>query len=204
MSDSDMLAAALLGPADYAHACVDRVVRGQQAPPAPDHPLYACSAACFVSIKKHGQLRGCIGTLAPSEPDLGREIARNARAAAFDDPRFAPVREDELGALVCTVDILSPSVPCTFADLDPARYGVIVRSGWRRGVLLPDLQGVDSVEAQVGIAQQKAGIHPGEPCDLERFCVTRCREGESADAALAAETETAGGLAAACDGEVDG
>jgi AmmeMemoRadiSam system protein A len=174
-----------LGPADYARACVDQLVRRRPAPPAPDHPLYARRAACFVTLKKHGELRGCIGTLAPSELSLGREIARNARSAAFDDPRFPPVHPDELEAVTCSVDVLSPSEPCAYADLDPSRYGVIVRSGWRRGVLLPDLQGVDTPAVQVRIAAQKAGIEPGEPCELERFTVTRCREGESADAVLA-------------------
>ena len=174
------------GAADYARVCVDHAVRGQRVPLAPEHPLYRLRAACFVSLKKGGDLRGCIGTLTPAEADLGREIPRNARAAAFQDPRFAPVREDELGALVCTVDVLSPSEPCSAADLDPARYGVVVLSGSRRGVLLPDLEGVDTVAAQVGIARQKAGIHPGARCDLERFTVTRCREGEAADATHAA------------------
>jgi len=186
------------GAADYARLCVDQLVRGQKVPAAPDHPVYELRAACFVSLKKSGELRGCIGTLTPADADLGREIARNARAAAFEDPRFAAVREDELQALVCTVDILSPSSPCSAAELDPARYGVIVLRDSRRGVLLPDLEGVDTVEAQVGIARQKAGIRPGERCDLERFTVTRCREGDSADAVRAAIAATAH------DGEVDG
>lgn len=186
------------GAADYGRDCVEHLVRGQEVPSAPDHPLYRLRAACFVSLKKDGALRGCIGTLTPAEADLGYEIARNARAAAFHDPRFAPVREAELGALVYTVDILSPSEPCSHADLDPAHYGVIVLSGSRRGVLLPDLEGVDTVEAQVGIARQKAGIRPGERCDLERFTVTRCREGEAADTIHAALRATVH------DGEVDG
>lgn len=189
------------GPADYARSCVGHLVAGQRAPRPPDHPLYAIRAACFVTLKKRGELRGCVGTLAPVEPDLGREIMRNARSSAFDDPRFEPVGVDELEALHCSVDILSPSEACSYADLDPARYGVIVRSGLRRGVLLPDLQGVDSPEVQVRIAQQKAGIHPLETCDLERFCVTRCREGESADAVLERLHED-GNQAASC-AEVD-
>ena len=186
------------GAADYARACVSQLVRGRKVPRAPDHPLYDVRAACFVSLKKGGGLRGCIGTLTPAEADLGHEIARNACSAAFEDPRFVPVREDELEALACTVDILSPSEPCSYAELDPAHYGVIVRSGSRRGLLLPDLEGVDTVEDQVGIARQKAGIRPGERCDLERFTVIRCREGEAAEATLVAMA------AATPDGEVHG
>ena len=190
--------APVLGAADYARVCVDQEVRGQRVLSAPEHPLYRLRAACFVSLKKGGSLRGCIGTLTPAEADLGREIARNARAAALQDPRFAPVGHDELGALVCTVDVLSPSRACSAAELDPARYGVIVISGSRRGVLLPDLEGVDTVAAQVGIAREKAGIDPGERCNLERFTVTRCREGEAPDDAHAAL------CAIVRDGEVHG
>ena len=166
------------GPADYARVCVESCVLGRPLPPSADHPLFTRRAACFVSLKKHGELRGCIGTLEPAAADLGAEIARNALSAAFHDPRFQRVRADELPALTCSVDVLSPSAPCTRSDLDPAVYGVIVLAGFRRGVLLPDLQGVDSVEQQVDIALQKAGIGRGEAFTLERFTVTRYREGE--------------------------
>ena len=165
------------GPADYARACVESCVLGRPLPPPAELGFFARRAACFVSLKKHGELRGCIGTLEPAEPDLGAEIARNARSAAFHDPRFHRVRADELLELTCSVDVLSPSAPCTLADLDPAVYGVIVLAGFRRGVLLPDLQGVDTVEQQVDIARQKAGIGPGEAFSLERFTVTRYCEG---------------------------
>ena len=94
------------------------------------------------------------------------------------DPRFPPVTADECDALTCSVDVLSPSEACTVDDLDPARYGVIVQAGLRRGVLLPALEGVDTVEAQVGIALQKAGIAPGQAFDVRRFIVTRYREGD--------------------------
>ena len=108
------------GPADYARVCVECLVSGRPVPDAPDGTLYTRQAACFVSLKKDGQLRGCIGTLEPAEPHLGAEIARNARSAAFEDPRFARVREDELVALACSVDVLSPSEPCTLDDDAPA------------------------------------------------------------------------------------
>lgn len=169
------------GPADYARACVEALVRGRRVPPPPADPLYACRAACFVSLKKRGQLRGCIGTLAPSEPDLAAEIARNAASAAFHDPRFDHVRESELEALTCSVDVLGESEPCAVTELDPSLYGVIVAGGGRRGVLLPDLEGVDSVARQVAIALQKAGISPSEPYSVERFTVTRYREGDASE-----------------------
>jgi AmmeMemoRadiSam system protein A len=188
------------GPADYARVSVYHLVRRRRVPPAPDHPLYRLQAACFVTLKKRGELRGCVGTLGPTEPDLGREIIRNARAASSSDPRFDAVRDDELDSLEVSVDVLSPSEECSYSELDPIRYGVIVCSGWRRGVLLPDLEGVDTVARQVGIAQQKAGISPREPCRYERFRVTRCREGESADTVLAAMV--CSGFATR-DGEVD-
>jgi AmmeMemoRadiSam system protein A len=167
-----------LGPADYACACVRSCVLGRPLPSPAEHAFYRRRAACFVSLKKHGALRGCIGTLEPAAPDLAAEIARNARSAALHDPRFHQVGADELPALVCTVDVLSPSAPCVPADLDPAVYGVIVLAGVRRGVLLPDLEGVDTVEQQVDIALQKAGIGRDEEYTLERFTVTRYRAGE--------------------------
>jgi AmmeMemoRadiSam system protein A len=163
-------------PADYARACVEAFVGGHPAPRVPAEALYDRVAACFCSLKKRGELRGCIGTLTPVEPSLGHEIARNAYAAAFRDPRFPPVVEGELQALSYSVDVLSPSEPCTPADLDPRRYGVIVTAGVRRGVLLPDLAGVDTVERQLAIALQKAGIRPGEPHATERFTVSRFGE----------------------------
>jgi len=176
--DSADAGGAPTGPADYARACVESCVLGRPLPLPPAAPFFTRRAACFVSLKKHGELRGCIGTLEPAEPDLGAEIARNARSAAFHDPRFHRVRGDELAELTCSVDVLSPSEGCALADLDPTVYGVIVLAGFRRGVLLPDLQGVDTAEQQVDIALQKAGIDRGEAFTLERFTVNRYREGE--------------------------
>jgi AmmeMemoRadiSam system protein A len=166
------------GPADFARACVAAHVTGHPVPGPPDHPFYRRPAACFVSLKEHGDLRGCIGTLEPAEASLGREIVRNAYAAALRDPRFFRVRPEELSRLTCSVDVLSPSEPCSVAELDPKVYGVIVRCGMRRGVLLPDLEGIDAVEQQVAIALQKGGILPTEPFDVERFTVSRYREGD--------------------------
>jgi|SRR5690554_2393094 len=131
-------------------------------------------AGVFVSIKKHGRLRGCIGTIFPSQANTAEEIKANAIAAAFHDPRFEPVREDELEDLTYSVDILHTPEPVRgTADLDPEKYGVIVRKGRRSGLLLPNLEGIDTPEEQVAIAARKAGIDPGERMQLERFEVTR-------------------------------
>jgi AmmeMemoRadiSam system protein A len=181
------------GPADFALSCVRCYAAGGPAPPPPIHAVYERRAACFVTIKKRGELRGCIGTLEPAEGSLGDEIVRNARSSALRDPRFPPVTADECEALTCSVDVLSPSEPCALADLDPERYGVIVEAGGRRGVLLPALAGIDTVEAQVGIALQKAGIRAGEPFDVRRFTVTRYRQGDAAGAEPTAAGDEADG-----------
>ncbi len=130
-------------------------------------------AGAFVSLKKNGQLRGCIGTIAPYYGDLSEEIAGNAISAGIADSRFQPVATDELDELVYSVDILGSPEACRKEELDPRKYGVIVSSGERRGILLPDLEGVDSVEEQLSIALQKAGISPGEKYEIERFIVER-------------------------------
>ena len=131
-------------------------------------------AAVFVSLKIKGMLRGCIGTLQPCEPTVAREIARNAISAAACDPRFSPVTRDELDKLEYSVDVLTMPVPVNDkSELDPRQYGVIVEAGGRRGLLLPDLEGVDTVDYQLSIAMQKAGIPPGTQVALYRFEVKR-------------------------------
>jgi len=127
----------------------------------------------FVSLHRNGQLRGCIGTIAPTTPSLAEEIIHNAIQAATADPRFPPMTADELDGLEISVDVLSTPEPATMDDLDPREYGVIVSADWRRGLLLPDLDGVDTVEQQVAIARQKAGIGPNERITIERFRVDR-------------------------------
>ncbi len=130
--------------------------------------------AVFVSLHKGEALRGCIGTLFPSQDNLAAEILFCAREAAGSDPRFSPVTPDELEALTVSVDILGePEQVGSFDDLDEKRYGVIVRSGRKTGVLLPDLEGVNSVAEQVDIARRKAFIYPDEPIELFRFTVER-------------------------------
>lgn len=131
-------------------------------------------AGAFVSLKLCGQLRGCIGTIQPVQESLAEEIINNAVSAGLQDPRFMPVREAELPYLTYSVDVLSPPEPVTTkAQLDVKRYGVIVTRGGRRGLLLPNLEGVDTVKEQLAIACEKAGISPDAPYDLERFEVVR-------------------------------
>lgn len=131
-------------------------------------------AGAFVSLHKNGQLRGCIGTIAPTCDNLAWEIVQNAVSACSRDPRFSPVRPDELDELEYSVDVLGAPEPVDSpAALDPKTYGVIVSCGGRRGLLLPDLDGVDSVEAQLSIALQKGGIRENEPYKIERFMVVR-------------------------------
>ncbi|OJF76880.1 MAG: AmmeMemoRadiSam system protein A [Treponema sp. CETP13] len=135
-------------------------------------------AACFVSlhIDKNGdkQLRGCIGTLSPVTDSLFDEICDNARSAAFHDPRFLPLQKNELENLTISVDVLAPFEHIeSKKQLDPKIYGVIVQNGTRRGVLLPDLDGVDDVDTQISIACRKAGISSDEEITLYRFKVVR-------------------------------
>lgn len=136
-------------------------------------------AGAFVSLHRRDtdELRGCVGTVEPTQASLAEEIAMNALAAALRDPRFVPVHPSELPNLRIKVDVLSPPERITSLDqLDPRRYGVIVQQGLLRGLLLPDLPGVDDVETQIAIAMQKAGIRPGTPVDLYRFEVLRFSE----------------------------
>lgn len=132
-------------------------------------------AGCFVTIKKDGQLRGCIGTLAPARASLAAEICANAVAAGCNDPRFPGVAADELDDLVYDVDVLTEPEPCGLSDLDPKRYGVVVSTpDGRRGVLLPDLDGVDDVAEQVSIAARKGHISMGrDEVHYARFEVVR-------------------------------
>lgn len=131
-------------------------------------------AGVFVSLKKHGHLRGCIGTISPVTQSIAQEILRNAISAGTEDPRFPEVTKAELPELVYSVDVLSESEPIQSMDeLDVKRYGVIVTNGHRRGLLLPNLETIDTPEQQVEIALEKAGIRPGQPYSMERFEVVR-------------------------------
>lgn len=131
-------------------------------------------AGVFVSLKKEGRLRGCIGTIMPTQNNIAEEIIQNAVSAGIADPRFEPVEEKELPWLVYDVDVLSDSEPISSMDeLDVKRYGVIVTYKQKRGLLLPNLEGVNTPEQQVSIALQKANISPEDPYSMERFEVVR-------------------------------
>jgi len=131
-------------------------------------------AGCFVTLhKKDGSLRGCIGTIIPTKETLAEEIRDNAIASATRDPRFPAVKKEELKELIISVDVLGEPAEATIEELNPKEYGVIVEKGWRKGVLLPDLKGVDTVNKQLSIALRKAGISPGEDYKIYRFKVNR-------------------------------
>ena len=178
-------AVALLKPAEgetdplvrLAKRGIENYVKYGKRVPPPETPEgdLGKRAGTFVSIKKRGELRGCIGTILPTLPTVAQEIVANAVKAAVADPRFPPVRVEELPELEVSVDVLSPLEPVgNQGDLDPRVYGVLVRKGGRSGVLLPDLPGVGTVEEQLGIARRKAGIEPWEKdVEIHRFTVER-------------------------------
>ena len=152
------------------------VQKRQEIQPSVDIPeeMLHTRAGAFVSIHKNGALRGCIGTTAPTRKNLAQEIIENAESAATRDPRFSPITEDELPWLDISVDVLgTPEEIGSPDELDVKRYGVIVSSGRKRGLLLPDLSGVDTVEQQISIAMKKGGIRKNEPVRLQRFEVVR-------------------------------
>ncbi len=131
-------------------------------------------AGAFVSIHEHGKLRGCIGTILPTTGSVADEIIQNAVSACARDPRFEPIREDEIPYLEVNVDVLTkPEKISSKDELDVKRYGVIVTHGYKRGLLLPDLDGVDTIDDQIDIARRKGGIREDEPYELERFEVVR-------------------------------
>lgn len=133
-------------------------------------------AGVFVSLKKHGQLRGCIGTFIATQENIAIEIIHNAVSAGVHDPRFWPVELSELNELDISVDVLTPPEKVQGPEeLDAKQYGVIVKNKGRTGLLLPDLAGVDSVAQQIDIARQKAGIGCDEPLELYKFSVERYR-----------------------------
>lgn len=142
-------------------------------PPELTDPSLPARAGAFVSLHRGPDLRGCIGTIEPVRDTLADEVIRNAIEAATRDPRFPPMAATELDDLDISVDVLHPCERCDFTDLDPNQYGVVVTSGHRRGLLLPDLEGVDTPQMQCAIAMRKAGIGPDDDIELERFRVDR-------------------------------
>ena len=139
------------------------------------HQLLEIQAGAFVSLHtQNNTLRGCIGTFVSTQKNLALEIRENAIAAATRDPRFNALSPDELEYVTVSVDVLSLPVECEdVKELDPKKLGVIVESGYKRGLLLPDLEGVDTVEQQLDIAKRKAGIASNEQIKIYNFEVNR-------------------------------
>jgi AmmeMemoRadiSam system protein A len=158
-----------------AKAAVESYVsHGEVIKPEELTPEMKGQAGVFVSLKKRGELRGCIGTFEATRSNVAEEIIYNAISSATGDPRFDPVRPSELPNLEYSVDVLTKPEPVTGKEeLDPKKYGIIVEHGFRRGLLLPDLEGVDTVERQIEICRLKAGIAADEPVKLYRFQVRR-------------------------------
>jgi len=158
-----------------AKEAVEKYVQGKEiARPKRLTPEMKERAGVFVSIKKRGVLRGCIGTFEPTKPNVAEEIIFNAISSATRDPRFPPVTPNELPELTYSVDILTKPEPvASKSELDPKKYGVLVEYQGKRGLLLPDLEGVDTVDQQIEIACAKAGISPDDPVKLYRFQVRR-------------------------------
>jgi len=159
------------------------LIKGQKISPPPVVPeKFRKKAGVFVSLHKKGKLRGCIGTFLPTRENIAEEIIENAISAATKDPRFPPVEPEELKDIDISVDILSLPEPVnSLSELNPKKYGVIVSKGWQRGLLLPDLEGVDTVEYQLEIAKQKAGLYgiPVEELNIQKFTVKRYKEEKS-------------------------
>ena len=150
------------------------VTTGKTPVPEASVPELEKRAGAFVSIHEFGMLRGCIGTISAVYKNLAEEIVQNAVSASTRDPRFSPITPEEVADLDINVDVLSDAEPIDSPELlDVKRYGVIVENGYKRGLLLPDLEGVDTVEEQISIARRKAGIAPDEKVQLYRFEVIR-------------------------------
>ncbi len=157
-------------------ALVAYILKREVLPVPKDLPeeMLKTRAGAFVSIHEHGRLRGCIGTIGPTAKNVAQEIINNAISASTRDPRFSPIVASELQWLEINVDVLGePEDISSMDELDVKKYGVIVTSGRRRGLLLPDLDGVDTVEEQVAIAMQKGGITEDDQIELQRFEVVR-------------------------------
>ncbi|MDI6730987.1 MAG: AmmeMemoRadiSam system protein A [Candidatus Margulisbacteria bacterium] len=161
---------------ELAKQTIAAYVKEKKVPGLPEKlmPEMAERAGVFVSIHKKGGLRGCIGTFNPTCKNVAEEVIRNAIEASTRDPRFPPISENELADLEISVDVLTVPEPVkSAAELDAQKYGVIVKSGVRRGLLLPDLPGVNTSEEQIAICRQKAWIDADEPVELFRFQVRR-------------------------------
>ncbi len=159
----------------YARGTVEAIIHKEPFPePTELNEFTRQRAGVFVSIKKWGQLRGCMGTIEPSQANVIAEVRKSAISAASQDPRFNPIKAAELAELVYSVDLLGDPAPISNLDeLDPQRYGVIVSRGEKQGLLLPRLEGIDTVAEQIAIAKKKAGLSTEDDVQLQRFEVIR-------------------------------
>jgi AmmeMemoRadiSam system protein A len=168
-----------ISPQELARLTIETFIREGRVIDPPDDPqgVLAARAGTFVTLRSaDGELRGCIGTIEPAQANVAEEIVQNAISAAIRDPRFQPVSTVELPGLIYGVDVLSKPEPVRGPeDLDPSVYGVIIETmdGLRRGLLLPRIDSIDSVEEQWLAVHSKAGIKPGTRVHVERFTVTR-------------------------------
>ena len=164
-------------PVALARKSIAYYLQNRKKLPLPDDlppELIEQQAGVFVSLKKGERLRGCIGTFLPNKDNIALEIIENAISSAIHDPRFSPVTLDEVGSLSISVDVLSaPEEIKNNSQLNPKKYGVIVSCGYKKGLLLPDLEGVDTIEQQIDITRQKAGIYADEDFKIERFEIKR-------------------------------
>jgi AmmeMemoRadiSam system protein A len=163
---------------ELARAAIEAYVKEHRRLKPADAPVTIAGspAGAFVTlhVASTHDLRGCIGTIQATEATLAQEVINNAISAATRDPRFPPVAPEELDDLEIDVSVLHAAEPIrSEAELDPKCYGVIVQHGWRRGLLLPDIEGIDDAETQVRYARMKAGISPREPVELFRFRVEK-------------------------------
>ncbi|MGB9678419.1 MAG: AmmeMemoRadiSam system protein A [Thermoanaerobacteraceae bacterium] len=160
-----------------ARESLEYFIKNKKIMPIPEnlpHEFYNKKAGVFVTIHKNGKLRGCIGTILPQRNNIAEEIIRNAVSSGFEDPRFEPVENYELDDLVYSVDILTEPEPVnSLEELNPKEYGIIVQKGYRKGLLLPNLDGIETVYDQINIALKKAGINPDEDYIIEKFKVVR-------------------------------
>lgn len=168
-------------PAELARKTVELYIKERKVISPPDSldGVEIERAGTFVSLKTlSGELRGCIGTIFPAKATIIEEIIHNAIAASTADPRFQEVQENELDNLKYSVDILFPPEKVSaIEELNPKIFGIIVSSkSGRQALLLPDLEGVNTIEDQVSICMRKAGIPIGEPISIQRFKVVRYSE----------------------------
>ncbi|HTY12583.1 MAG TPA: AmmeMemoRadiSam system protein A [Candidatus Omnitrophota bacterium] len=166
---------------ELAHKAITAYIKEKKIINPPENPTDEMKgrAGVFVCLKKNGDLRGCIGTFSPTTENIAQETIHNAIESATRDPRFPEVKPDELASLDITVDLLTdPLKVASIKELDAKRFGIIVKSGMKRGLLLPDLEGVETPEQQIAIAKRKAWIADEEPIEVYKFEVRRYKENE--------------------------